>query len=147
MLWKKIDMLTVKRKKLGLHKVKSDRKPCWGKSCLGRAAWLFSWWLLSSSCCLEGGMWRRKVHGEGEDVRNFLHELAPTCAHSWAKPLLPRTHWCAQAVVPNSCWALQSVFGASSGPGKKLPVPLMATATCGVSLPFLVHPPVFRHWD
>lgn len=33
-----------------------------------------------------------------------------------------------------------------SGPGKNLPVPLMAAATCGVWLPFLVNSCVFLHW-
>lgn len=146
MLWKKIDMVTVKRKKLCLHKVKSHRKPCWGKGLPGKDCLVVQLMVPSSFCCLEGGLWRRKVHGEGEDVRNFLCELAPSCAGSWATPLLPGMHRCAQAVVPNSCWAPQTVLGASSGPGKSLPVPLMAAATCGVLLPFLVHPCVFLHW-
>lgn len=118
----KIDMLTVKREKLGLHKVKSNRKPWWGKGCLVQLM------MLSSSCCLKGGLWRGKVHGEGEYVRNFLHELAPSCACSWAKPVLPRTHRCAQAVVLNSCWAPQTALGASSGSGK-----IPATPTDGCS--------------
>lgn len=141
MLWKKIDMLTVKRKKLGLHEVRSHRKPCWGKGCLRRAAWFFSWW-----CWVLPAAWRvacgegRSTGRGGRRCEKFSPWAGTPLCTQLSKTAAPQDTQMCTGCCPNSCWAPQAALGASSGPGKNLPVPLIATATCGALLPFLLHP-------